>query len=121
MTDISHDMSDITYEVSPSGAFRVQPPERPAGAAPRPLGNRAQEKYDEMRRPQAAIVFRHLREAGEVGVAWRELWALGESSEPHEVTERWDVGPIIVWLRARNVDIEALYDVVAGETRFYLR
>ena len=97
------------------------PTQRPVSAPVRSRASVQQAAYDEMRRPQAAIVFRLLRDSGESGVSWRELWAAGESNEPHEVNQRWEVGPIVVWLRSRGVDIEALYDTSVGETRFYLR
>jgi hypothetical protein len=105
---------DITFEVDAKGRVGYKPPQRPAGDAPRPLVNRAREKQDEMRRPQAAHVFRMLRERHAMGASWAELWALGEGNE------EWAVGPIIVWLRAHNVEVVAEYDVTAGETRFYL-
>lgn len=81
---------------------------------PRPVENRAQKRYDEMRRPQGALMFRMLRDRHEEGASWKECWALGEGNEG------WDVGPIVVWLRSKGVSIDARYDVVAGETRFYL-
>lgn len=64
---------------------------------------------DEKRRSQAVVLFRALRDAAEKGLAWRECWALCE-----------DVGPVIVWMRARGVEVSAVYDVGGGETRFYI-
>jgi hypothetical protein len=60
------------------------------------------------------IVFRALKLNAMLGLSWKECWALGESNE------NWDVGPIINWLRSKGVGIEARYDPVVGETRFYL-
>jgi hypothetical protein len=78
-------------------------------APPRPRGASAQQKYDEMRRPQAALLFRALKAAEHKGMAWRECFALCE--EP---------GAVVVWMRAHGVDVDAVYDVGGGETRFYL-
>jgi hypothetical protein len=54
-------------------------------------------------------LFRALRVAQHSGLAWRECFALCD-----------EVGSVVVWLRSRGVDIEAVYDSSAGETRFYL-
>ncbi|HWI68540.1 MAG TPA: hypothetical protein VNS88_09185, partial [Nitrospiraceae bacterium] len=63
----------------------------------------------------AAVLFRFLRDAGDAGLSWKECWALGEGND------EWDVGPIVVWLRSTGkVEVLARYDVVVGETRFYL-
>ncbi len=86
----------------------------PVYGPPRPVRNMKQEAYDEMRRPQAAVLYRALMAATSSGLSWKDCWALGEGNE------QWNVGPIVVWLRSHSVDIEAVYDVVAGETRFYL-
>lgn len=97
-------MDSIT--VSDDAPVRVYGP-------PRPVENRALKRQDEMRRPQAAVLFRALREAGEAGLSWKECWALSDDEE-------FVVGPIVIWMRAHGVSIDARYDVVAGETRFYL-
>ena len=75
--------------------------------------NRAREAQDAMRRPQAAVLFRALRDAGAGGLSWRECWALSDDEE-------FVVGPIVIWMRFHGCDVEARYDPVAGETRFYL-
>jgi hypothetical protein len=72
--------------------------------------NKAREKTDAERRPQAAVLYRALLAAGPGGLSWRECWALGD----------WEVGPVVIWMRAHGVEVEARYDPVAGETRFYL-
>jgi hypothetical protein len=87
---------------------------------PRPRENKARELYDAKRRPQAALLFRFIRDAGVVGVSWKECWALGLECESNGESNEWDVGPIVVWLRAHGVEVVARYDVVVGETRFYL-
>lgn len=114
------DDSPLVFAVAPGGTFSIQPPERPAtqSAPVRSRTSKAQEEYDALRRPQAAVLYRALGDAGDAGLSWRECWALGESGETNS---RWDVGPIVIWVRAKGVDIEALYDPIAGETRFYLR
>jgi hypothetical protein len=89
-----------------------QPTQRPA--LPRAPKSAARERYDAMRRPQAALMYRALMAVYEQGLSWKECWALGEGNA------EWDVGPIVVWMRARGVVIEARYDAVVGETRFYL-
>lgn len=97
----------------------VQADENAVPRAPRPLKSskaKWQLERDEQRRPQAAVLFRALRERTD-GMAWRELWALGESN-PSEWA--WEVGPIVVWLRAQGVSVVAEYDTANGETRFYL-
>jgi hypothetical protein len=120
------DEQPLVFAVAPGGTFSIQPPERPAtqSAPVRSRGSKAQEEYDAKRRPQAVLLYRFLAASLETGRSWRECWALGESQESleeYELNAGWDVGPIVVWLRSHGVDIEALYDVVAGETRFYLR
>jgi len=66
-----------------------------------------------MRRPQAALLFRALKSAGAGGLSWKECWALSDDEE-------FVVGPIVIWMRFHGCDVEARYDPVAGETRFYL-
>ena len=108
---------DITFTVNSDGTINEAVPPRPPTQEPplpRLAGNRAKEAYDAMRRPQAASVYRMLKSRHEVGASWKELWALGESNE------QWDVGPIVVWLRFHGCEVEARYDVVGGESRFYL-
>jgi hypothetical protein len=90
-----------------------QPTQEPVYGPPRPVVNRAREAQDAMRRPQAAVLFRALKSAGESGLSWKECWALSDDEE-------FVVGPIVIWMRFHGCDIEARYDVVAGETRFYL-
>jgi len=85
----------------------------PVYGPPRPVVNRAREAQDAMRRPQAALLFRALKSAGAGGLSWKECWALSDDEE-------FVVGPIVIWMRFHGCDIEARYDVVAGETRFYL-
>ncbi len=87
---------------------------QPVRVLPKPLGPSAQQRYDEMRRPQAATLYRALMGKTSEGMSWKECWALGEGND------RWDVGPIVVWLRAHGVEVEARYDSVVGETRFYI-
>ena len=92
--------------------MKAQPTQAPASPLPKPLVNSVaakQKRYDEMRRPQAEVLFRALRAAEHKGLAWRECFAL--TDEP---------GSVVVWLRSHGVDIEAVYDSGAGETRFYL-
>ena len=109
-------MSEVSITVG------VQPTQRPdedrlQGPPPPPRApkSRAREAYDAKRRPQAAVLFRFLRDAGDAGLSWKECWALGEGND------EWDVGPIVVWLRSTGkVEVLARYDVVVGETRFYL-
>jgi hypothetical protein len=117
------DEQPLVFAVAPGGTFSIQPPERPAtqSAPVRSKTSKAQEEYDAKRRPQAVLLYRFLAASLETGRSWRECWALGESEGEYELNVGWDVGPIVVWLRSHGVDIEALYDVVAGETRFYLR
>ena len=81
--------------------------------APRPLRDTGREKQDELRRPQAAVLYRALREAGETGLSWKECWALSTDEE-------FVVGPIVIWMRFHGVGVTARYDPVGGETRFYL-
>ena len=111
-------MSDepLVFAVDEGGRIGYAPTQRPP-SAPAPVrskSSKAQEEYDLLRRPQAGKLFRALREAGESGMSWRGCWALGEGNE------RWDVGPIVIWLRMQKVQIDARYDPVGGETRFYL-
>jgi hypothetical protein len=101
-------------------SITVQPTQRPAltegarqerlvyGPVRAPV-NKQREKTDAERRPQAAVVYRALLAAGAGGLSWRELWALSEA-----------VGPVVIWMRAHGVEVEARYDPVVGETRFYL-
>lgn len=109
-------MSDepLVFAVNAKGTIGYAPVKSAVSAAPRPLQNKRQEQYDEMRRPQAALMFRSLKANSLLGMSWRECWALGEGNST------WDVGPIVVWLRAHGVDIDARYDSAVGETRFYL-
>jgi hypothetical protein len=109
------DDSPLVFAVDDKGRVGYAPTQRPPSAPVRSKTSKAQEEYDAKRRPQAAKLYRMLRDCAEKGSSWRECWALGEGNEG------WDVGPIVIWLRSRSVDIEAVYDVVAGETRFYLR
>lgn len=89
-------------------------PIRPAvSETPRPLRDTGREKQDAMRRPQAAVLFRALKDAGAKGLSWTECWALSDDEE-------FVVGPIVIWMRFHGVVVEARYDAVAGETRFYL-
>ena len=69
---------------------------------------------DEKRRSQAVVLFRALRDAGAVGMSWTECWAAGQG------VSEWEVGPVIVWMRGRGVEVRAEYDTVGGETRFYI-
>jgi hypothetical protein len=104
-------------ELSITVGLGITPDEEPptqGPALPRARGSKAREAYDQKRRPQAALMYRMLRERHEAGMSWRECWALGEGNDD------WDVGPIIVWMRSRGVSVEARYDPVVGETRFYL-
>lgn len=111
MTDpLSFTVTDKGIAVDPPTA----PTQRPALSLPRPIKNRDREKQDELRRPQAAVLFRALREAGESGLSWKECWALSADEE-------FVVGPIVVWMRFHGCEVEARYDAVAGETRFYLQ
>jgi len=89
------------------------PTQEPVYGPPQPVRNRQREAQDEMRRPQAALLFRALRSAGESGLSWKECWALSDDEE-------FVVGPIVIWMRFHGCDVEARYDPVAGETRFYL-
>lgn len=106
----------ITFAVSEKGTIGYAVPAPPAGVSPtpRPLRDTGREKQDALRRPQAAVLFRALKRAGSAGLSWRECWALSDDEE-------FVVGPIVIWMRFHGCDIEALYDAVAGETRFYLR
>jgi len=110
-------MTDLAFVVGDDGTIREQPPERPAQPMAPVVRARssAAVAYDEKRRPQAALLYRELLSAGGAGLSWKECWALSG-----EVNDGWDVGPIVVWMRSKGVDIDARYDVVAGETRFYL-
>ena len=90
-----------------------QPTQRPDGVPPAPLRNRARDAQDEMRRPQAAVLFRALKAAGAGGLSWKECWALSDDEE-------FVVGPIVIWMRFHGVEVDARYDPVAGETRFYI-
>ena len=111
MTDFAITVGGGITDVDTSGQ-PVQPTQRPA--PPRPLGNRARDAQDEMRRPQAAVLYRALKSAGAGGLSWKECWALSDDEE-------FVVGPIVIWMRFHGCDVDAVYDVVAGETRFYLR
>ena len=87
----------------------AQPTQVPVSPVPKSRVNALQKAYDAKRRPQAEVLFRALRVAQHQGLAWRECFALCD--EP---------GAVVVWLRGHGVDIEAVYDAGAGETRFYL-
>jgi hypothetical protein len=108
----------LIFEVSAKGTFTSrleQPPDAPAMLSP-VVRSRSQAavKYDEMRRPQAAVLFRALKAAPVLGLSWKECWVLGEGNQ------EWDVGPIVIWMRTKGVEVDARYDPVAGETRFYI-
>jgi len=107
-------MTDISFTVGEKG-ITLDPPEQPTQrpALPRPIKNRDREKQDALRRPQAAVLYRRLRERLD-GMSWRECWELGAGDA------EWAVGPIVIWLRAHDVPVHAEYDTSAGETRFYL-
>jgi hypothetical protein len=109
-------MTELSFTVNAKGTVQLDPlPQEAAAAprAPRPLVDRRLEKQDAQRRPQAAVLFRALKAAGESGLSWRECWALSDDEE-------FVVGPIVIWMRAHGVEVEARYDSGAGETRFYL-
>lgn len=110
MTD---EKQPLVFAVDEAGRTHIAPPQRPAGDAPRPLRNLQREKQDEMRRPQAAVLFRALRDAGSLGLSWKQCWALSDDEE-------FAVGPIVIWMRFHGVEVLARYDAVGGETRFYL-
>lgn len=108
-------MTGLSFTVNDKGAIGLDPLEPPTQrpALPRPLRDSNRDKQDAMRRPQAAVLFRALRSAGALGLSWKECWALSDDEE-------FVVGPIVIWMRFHGCDIEARYDAVAGETRFYL-
>ena len=108
-------MSELSFTVSEKGSIQLDPLEQPTQrpALPRPLKNRAQDAQDEMRRPQAAVLYRALKAAGSEGLSWKECWALSTDEE-------FVVGPIVIWMRFHGVGVTARYDAVGGETRFYL-
>jgi len=78
-------------EITVSGKAPTQGPAY--HGPPRPVRNVQREKQDALRRPQAAILFRALRAAGEAGLSWKECWALAPDDE------EFVVGPIVFWLR----------------------
>lgn len=120
-------MTGLSFTVNEKGTIGLdplevpEPTQRPAPhtgltpdvRAPRPLVNRKQDAQDELRRPQAVVLFRALKAAGSAGLSWKECWALSDDEE-------FVVGPIVIWMRFHGCDIEARYDPVAGETRFYI-
>ena len=108
-------MSELSFTVNEKGTIGLDPLEQPTQrpALPRPLKNRAQDAQDEMRRPQAAVLYRALKAAGSEGLSWKECWALSTDEE-------FVVGPIVIWMRFHGCEVVARYDPVGGETRFYL-
>ena len=68
---------------------------------------------DDVLRPQAALLYPALKQAGEAGLSWRECWALlGVDAEERRV------GRVVTWMRFHSCEVMAFY--VAGETRFRL-
>jgi hypothetical protein len=108
-------MTELSFTVGPTGAIGLDPLEPPTQgpALPRPLRDTGKEKQDAMRRPQAALLFRALKAAGSAGLSWKECWALSDDEE-------FTVGPIVIWMRYHGCEVNAVYDLIAGETRFYL-
>jgi hypothetical protein len=77
---------------------------------PRPLKNKASDRL----RPQAAVLYPALKQAGPVGLSWIECFALlGADTQP---------GAVVVWMRAHGVGVLCLYDDAGSgyETRFAL-
>ena len=109
---------DLVFEVGKAGGVTsrlVQPPDAPAMLSPVVRARSAAAvAYDEKRRPQAVLLYRELLRVGDAGLSWKECWAVGEADADYAV------GPVVVWLRSKGVDVRSTYDTVAGETRFYL-
>ena len=80
---------------------------------PRPVKNTAQEQYDALLRPQAALLYPALKRAGDAGLSFIESWELLSAQFSDVVT-----GKVVVYLRAHGVGVVAYYE--AGETRFKL-
>jgi len=80
---------------------------------PRPVKNTAQEQYDALLRPQAALLYPVLKKAGSAGVSWTEAWNVLTAQFTDVVT-----GKVVVYLRAHGVGVVAYYE--GGETRFKL-
>jgi hypothetical protein len=120
-------MAELSFTVNEKGTIGLDPLEPPPTqgpaldptrersetALPRPLRDTGKEKQDAMRRPQAALLFRALKAAGSAGLSWKECWALSDDEE-------FTVGPIVIWMRYHGCEVNAVYDLIAGETRFYL-
>jgi hypothetical protein len=69
---------------------------------------------DAKHKAAAASLYRALQRRADAGLSWRECWLVLDEHGHEEV----QVGPVIIWMRARGVAVLSLYR--AGETVFVL-